>query len=178
MIGFQYSIHHPSVFINRHRHDLLPDWQVPVSSMMVILQPCTVALNQTTSDTEQQKQFLRRRFLHLSKQLIVTLNQAGYTADRFDPRTGRPYYSRPGALTLDDVAVVQAVLGYRLIPVGDCRLIEHPVWGCGVFPSVVVSAAPTTVLAAIADRVWQSRKLAITVPDPAFAGGTGLHTPH
>jgi hypothetical protein len=178
MLGLQYSIHRPSSFINHHRSDLLPDWQVPVSSMMLVLQPCSVALNQTTPDTEQQKQFLRRRFLHLSKRLIVSLKEEGYAADRFDPRTGHPYYSRPGPLTLDDVAVVKALLGYRLVPAGECHLIEHPTWGCGVFPSVVVSAAPTGVLGAIADRVWHSRKPIIKPLDPAFAGGTDLRTPH
>jgi hypothetical protein len=84
-----------------------------------------------------------------------TLQHQGYAADRFDPRTGHPYHSRPGSLSLDDVAVVQSVLGYRLIDSGHCRLIQHPVWGCGVFPSVLVSTAPTPELAAIADQFWQ-----------------------
>jgi Methylmalonic aciduria and homocystinuria type D protein len=178
MIGLQYSIHRPSAYINQHRSDLLPDWQVPVSSMMLVLQPCSVALNQTTPDTEQQKQFLRRRFLHLSKRLIISLKEEGYAADRFDPRTGRPYYSRSGPLTLDDVAVVKALLGYRLIPAGACHLIEHPTWGCGVFPSVVVSSAPTEVLGAIADQVWHSRKLIIKPLDPASVSDKGLRTLH
>ncbi len=158
MLGLQYSIHRPSPYINCHRTDLLPDWQFPVSSLMLVLQPSTVALNKITPDTEQQKQLLRRRFLHLSKRLIVHLKNEGYAAERFDPKTGQPYYSRAGSLTLDDVAVVQSMLGYRLIPCGNCRLIEHPVWGCGVFPSVVVSTAPPGALAAIADQVWHSHK--------------------
>jgi hypothetical protein len=158
MLGLQYSIHRPSPYINCHRTDLLPDWQFPVSSLLLVLQPSTVVLNKITSDTEKQKQLLRRRFLHLSKRLIVRLKDEGYAAERFDPKTGQPYYSRPGSLTLDDVAVVHSMLGYRLVPCGDCRLIEHPVWGCGVFPSVVVSSAPPGALAAIADRVWHFPK--------------------
>jgi hypothetical protein len=179
MIGLQYSIHQPSPFINNHRVDLLPDWQTPVQSVMVILQPCAVELNEITPVTEQQKQQLRRRFLYWAKRLIAALHQEGYVADGFDPRTGLPYGSRPGALTLDDVAVVQSVLGYPLVPSGDCRLVEHPIWGCGVFPSVVVSAAPPDALAQIAHRLWHSAKGSgrLNPPVLAFADGTGSRTP-
>jgi Methylmalonic aciduria and homocystinuria type D protein len=180
MIDLQYSIHQPSAFIQHHRADLLPDWEVSVQSVMVILQPCSVALNEITQVTEQQKQQLRRRFLYWAKQLIAALQQEGYAADGFDPRTGHPYYSRSGALTLDDVAVVQSVLGYPLVPSGECRLVEHPIWGCGVFPSVVVSSAPPPALANIAHRLWHSarRPGKLTPPVLAFADGRGSRTPH
>jgi Methylmalonic aciduria and homocystinuria type D protein len=150
MNGLQYSIHRPSSYIHRHRVDLLPDWQVPVSSLMVILQTCPVSLYETTPATEYQKRRLRRRSLCFARMLIGHLQDADYAADAFDPRTGKPLYSRPGSLTLDDVAVVQAVLGYSLVASGDCHLIRHPVWGCGVFPMVLVSEAPPETLAEIA----------------------------
>jgi Methylmalonic aciduria and homocystinuria type D protein len=180
MIGLQYSIHQPSPFIALHRADLLPDWQVSVQSVMVILQPCSVALNEVTPITEQQKRQLRRRFLYWAKQLIAALHQEGYAADSFDPRTGHPYDSRSGSLTLDDVAVVQSVLGYPLVPSGDCRLVEHPIWGCGVFPSVVVSSAPPSILETIAQRLWNSAKRPgrLKAPVLTFADGKGSHTPH
>ncbi|MGB8701872.1 MAG: methylmalonic aciduria and homocystinuria type D protein [Thermosynechococcaceae cyanobacterium] len=175
MIGVQYSIHKPSAFINLHWADLLPDWPGPVASVLVILQPCSVALNHITPESEQQKQRLRRRALYLSRQLIAALEQADYWAEGFDPRSGLPGRSRPGLMTLDDVAVVQAVLGYRLIASGDCRLIEHPTWGCRVFPCVVVSTAPPEILGAIADRFWteagQSSRLKALAP--AFGDGKG-----
>lgn len=143
MIGFQYSIHRPSAFINHHRADLLPDWHVSVGSLMVILQTCPVSLEEMTSVTEYQKRRLRRRSLLLLKTLTTCLHGAGYAADGFDPRTGKPFRSSPGPLALDDVAVVQAVLGYPLVDRGGCHLIRHPVWGCGVFPCVLVcEAAP------------------------------------
>ncbi len=150
MNGLQYSIHQPSPFIHRHRVDLLPDWDVPVASLMVVLQTCSVSLHEITSETEHQKQLLRRRFLKLLKPLATDLHAAGYAVEGFDPRTGKPCHSRPGALTLDDVAVVQAVLGYPLVLTGGCHLIHHPVWGCGVFPSVLVSEASPQALAEIA----------------------------
>jgi Methylmalonic aciduria and homocystinuria type D protein len=179
MVDLQYSIHQPNAFINHHRVDLLPDWSVSVESVMVILQPCSVALNEITPVTEQQKQQLRRRFLYWAKKLIAALKQEGYAADGFDPRTGHPHYSRSGALTLDDVAVVQSVLGYPLVPSGECRLVEHPIWGCGVFPSVVVSSAPPSILANIAHRLWTSapRPGSLKPPALAFADGRGSRIP-
>ncbi|MCG9890300.1 MAG: methylmalonic aciduria and homocystinuria type D protein [Thermosynechococcaceae cyanobacterium MS004] len=149
MIGLQYSIHRPSPYIDRHRDDLLPDWQGSVSSLMVILQTCPVPLDEITPATELQKRRLRRRSLTFLKAIAGCLQKAGYGAEGFDPRTGKPFYSRSGSLTLDDVAVVQAVLGYPLVNQGGCHLIQHPVWGCEVFPSVLVSDAPPEVLSAI-----------------------------
>jgi hypothetical protein len=180
MIGLQYSIHRPSAFIHRHWAELLPDWQEGVASLLVILQPSPVALYEKTVATEQQKRRLRRRSLHLAKALIQQLHQAGYAAETFDPRTGRPCHSRTGSLTLDDVAVVQAVLGYPLVASGDCRVIEHPVWGGGVFPSVVMSTAPPLVLAEIAHRLWRtySDSTPPKVLAPTFANDTDRHTPH
>jgi Methylmalonic aciduria and homocystinuria type D protein len=165
MIGLQYSIHRPSSFIHRHRVDLLPDWQVSVSSLMVILQTCPVSLYEVTPATEYQKRRLRRRSLCLVKTLITSLQDAGYAADGFDPRTGKPFYSRPGSLTLDDVAVVQSVLGYPLVASGDCYLIKHPAWGCCVFPTVLVSEASPQRLAEIAHPILggSERKKALFV---------------
>ena len=179
MVDLQYSIHQPNAFIHHHRVDLLPDWNVSVQSVMVILQPCSVALNEITPVTEQQKKQLRRRFLYWAKQLIAALHQEGYAADSFDPQTGLPYYSHPGSRTLDDVAVVQSVLGYPLVPSGECRLVEHPIWGCGVFPSIVVSSAPPSVLANITHRLWHAVKRPGRLKPPAlaFADGKGSRIP-
>jgi Methylmalonic aciduria and homocystinuria type D protein len=165
MIGLQYSIHRPSLYIHRHRVDLLPDWQVSVSSLMVILQTCPISLYESNPATEYQKRRLRRRSLCFAKTLIAGLQDVGYAADAFDPRTGKPLYSKPGSLTLDDVAVVQAVLGYSLVASGDCHLIRHPVWGCCVFPTVLVSEATPETLAEIAHSILggSERKKALFV---------------
>jgi Methylmalonic aciduria and homocystinuria type D protein len=167
MIGLQYSIHRPSAYIHRHRIDLLPDWQVSVSSLMVILQTCPVSLYEASPATEYQKRRLRRRSLCMVKKLIAGLQDAGYAADGFDPRTGKPFYSKPGLLTLDDVAVVKAVLGYPLVASGDCHLIQHPAWGCCVFPTVLVSEATPARLAEIAHLVLggAERKKALFVTE-------------
>jgi Methylmalonic aciduria and homocystinuria type D protein len=152
MTGLQYSIHQPSAFIRHHWMELLPDWQASVASLMVLLQISPVSLHETTPDTEYQKRRLRWRSLKLLKILTGHLQKAGYAADGFDPRTGKPFYSRPGTLTLDDVAVVQSALGYPLVVKGGCHLINHPVWGCSVFPSVLVSEASPETLGQIAHR--------------------------
>ncbi len=130
-----------------------------MSSLMVILQTCPVSLYEATPAAEYQKRRLRRRSICFIKTLIASLQEAGYAADGFDPRTGKPFYSRPGLLTLDDVAVVQAVLGYSLVASGDCYLIKHPTWGCCVFPTILVSEASPAILAEIAHRILGGSKI-------------------
>jgi hypothetical protein len=144
------SVHLPNAFICDHWHQLLPDWVVPVLSILIVLQHCPVSLRTKTPETEVHKRRLREQFLQLGQQIVGRLQEMGYHADLFDPRTGQPVFSPPGSLALDDVAVVQDALGYPAIQAGGCWLINHPLWGAAVFPSVIVSSAEPEVTAKIA----------------------------
>ena len=57
----------------------------------------------------------------------------------------------------DDVAVVRASLGYPIALQGDCLISLHPDWGSAVYPSILVSSAPPTVLEAIAQLLSDRR---------------------
>ncbi len=154
MQGLQYSIHRPSLFMRQHQADLLPDWSVPIAALLILLQPCPVSLRHKNPAAEYHKQQLRDRFFKLSQPLVAALLAEGAATTIFDPITGQPDQSRPGQLKLDDAAVVRAVLGYPLISQGSCHLVEHPIWGCNVFPSVLVSAASTETLCQVAHDCW------------------------
>lgn len=156
MLSPQYSVHEPSPFMVSHGADLLPDWTVPIASLLVVLQYCPVSLCEVTPKTQYYKDKLRQSFLELSHPLVQQIQQQGYCAEPFDPKTGYPYHSRPGSLSLDDVAVISAVLGYPCLVSGECRLIQHPIWGDGVFPSVIVSTAPPDILAALSQPIFAS----------------------
>ena len=160
-MGLEFSVHLPSAFISEHWHQLLPDWWVPVLSVLIVLQHCPVTLVTKTPETEAHKHHLRDRFLHLGQQLVYQVQERGYRADLFDPRTGLPMLSAPGALALDDVAVVQAALGYPLINTGGCWLINHPTWGSAVFPSVMLASAPPEITTAVAQAL---------IPGPSAIG--------
>lgn len=137
----QCSVHHPSPFIQKHSARLLPTWTQPINSVIVILQPTGCDLSERSPTTEAQKQQLRQRFLQVGQAIVLHLQGQGYLADLFDPKTGYPVLSQPGSLTLDDVAVVQACLGYPVSILKECCMVLHPHWGGAVYPSVLMSSA-------------------------------------
>ncbi len=155
-MGLQYSVHCPSTYIDVHRHQLLPAWLLPVQSVLVVLQHCPVRLAQVTPETERQKRCLREQFLRLAKPILRELQHRGFEVDIFDPKTGKPMRSPSGTLTLDDVAVVQSLLGYPCVPHGECHVLMHPQWGSAVFPSVLVTTAAPTELEAVVQTVCPS----------------------
>ncbi|WP_448602328.1 methylmalonic aciduria and homocystinuria type D protein [Thermoleptolyngbya sp.] len=160
-----YSVHPPSDYILRHQARLLPTWSQSIASVLVMLQPSQVALPERTLDSEPEKEKLRSHFLELGWAIALKLQQQGYLADLFDPRTGWPILSRRGTLPLDDVAVARAALGYSTDRCGNCRVILHPSLGTAVYPSTLVSSAPVAVLRAIAQQV-----LGVAAPQPSHKG--------
>lgn len=152
-MGIEYSVHLPSEFISTNVCQLLPEWLVPVLSVLIVFQHCPVLLVEKTAETEFYKQQLRSQFVQIGRQIVLSLQHMGYRAEIFDPRTGYPILTQPGPLKLDDVAVVQTSLGYPLIETGGCWVIEHPTWGNAVFPSVLLSAADPVITQAVVDTV-------------------------
>jgi hypothetical protein len=152
-MGLEYSAHVPSEFIASHLDQLLPDWLGPVLSVLIVMQRCQVALIERNLETEAQKQQLRRQFITFARQVSQCLESLGHKTEIFDPKTGRPLLSQPGSITLDDVALVQAILGYPLVQTGGCWLVKHPTWDTAVFPAVLMSSAEPDVVVAIANQI-------------------------
>jgi hypothetical protein len=149
----QYSVHPPSQFIYQNCEQLLPNWSSPIQSVVVVLQPSRLELNQQTPEVESQKHYLRSLFLNFGFKVTQQLQKMGYLAELFDPRTGLPVLSQAGALRLDDVAVVRSSLGYATAQIGDCFTILHPDWGSAVYPSIVMSSADRTVVESVVNKV-------------------------
>ncbi|MEP1061759.1 MULTISPECIES: methylmalonic aciduria and homocystinuria type D protein [Cyanophyceae] len=149
----QYSVHPPSRFLVSHQAKLLPDWSCPARSMLIVLQPCNCDLLERTLITEAQKRELRRQFFQFGYAIAAQIKRLGYTVAIFDPRTGLPLLSRPGALRLDDVAIVRAALGYQSIHSHGCAVVIHPLWGGAVYPSTLVSSIEPVLLEQILTRI-------------------------
>uniref|UniRef100_B8HSJ6 Methylmalonic aciduria and homocystinuria type D protein n=1 Tax=Cyanothece sp. (strain PCC 7425 / ATCC 29141) TaxID=395961 RepID=B8HSJ6_CYAP4 len=141
-LPFQYSIHSPTTFLEQHLAQLLPDWWLPIVTVLVVLQKSPIPLLEKTAATEQAKEWLRQHLLFLLTTVAEQLKQQGYASDVFDPRTGFPLCSQPGCLPLDHIAVVQTTLGYPTQRLGGCRVIDHPDWKTAVYPAILVSTAP------------------------------------
>ncbi len=147
-----YSVHLPSKFICRYANQLLPDWSCPIASVLIVLQQADCGLMERSLITETQKHLLRDRFLQIGGAIVTELQDHGYHADLFDPKTGLPMLSQSGR-SIDDVAVVRACLGYATMAIDGCDILLHPDWGTAVYPAVLVSSAVLTVVERVASRV-------------------------
>jgi hypothetical protein len=153
-----YSVHTPSQFISTHLDRLLPNWVRPVSSVLIVLQPSSCNLLERSPAVEAQKQLLRQKFLKFGHRVALQLQQIGHLADVFDPRTGFPTLSQPGQLSLDDVAVARACLGYPSTNSCGCSVILHPNWGSFVYPSTVVSSAEPELVKWVLEKEGERRE--------------------
>jgi Methylmalonic aciduria and homocystinuria type D protein len=128
--------------------------------MLIVLQPCDCDLLERSPTAEAQKRKLRRQFLKFGYAIAAQLIDRGYAAAIFDPRTGLPLLARPGALRLDDVALVQATLGYRTTHSHGCSIVLHPLWGLAVYPSTLVSSAePALVEQLLRDNLMPNERV-------------------
>jgi len=143
------SFHPPSLFITNHQGEILPDWKVPVASLAVVLQRSRLSLRDETPAVEVEKVKLRDTFLRFGNQFVTHLSDRGISADFFDPRNGYPLMSRPGSISCDCVAAIEALLGYAVVP-GICSRIDHPRWGSAVYPGILAGAtSPENLKAAL-----------------------------
>jgi hypothetical protein len=149
----QYTIHSPNGFIQQCWSRLLPDWYHPVRSLLIVLQHADGSFCHSTVWTDAQKDLLRLRFLELGWAIATRLRTLGHLATPFDPKTGLPCMSRPGDLSLDDVAVVRSCLGYPTMEYCGCAIALHPAWGMAVYPSLLLSSAEPATLEQVVREV-------------------------
>jgi Methylmalonic aciduria and homocystinuria type D protein len=149
----QVCLARPHQFMIDNQQQLLPDWDTPVTYIIILLQQSRFSLKELSSDVAQEKDNLRTKFIRFGCDLIFSLKDHNYPSDLFDPRTGYPLLTRQGKITLDDNAVVETALGYPLTSYHNCSLLTHPIWENAVYPSTVVTSAPLEILTPIIDRV-------------------------
>jgi Methylmalonic aciduria and homocystinuria type D protein len=136
----------PHQFFVEHQQQLLPNWNAPATLLILCLQRSPISLKAPTNEVAQAKDCLRARFIRWGFSLILSLQEQGYKSELFDPRTGYPLLAQLGELTLDDNAVVKALLDYPITAYQNCTLINHPIWGERVYPSTIVTSAPQDII--------------------------------
>ena len=141
----QVCIASPHQFVLDRQHQLLPDWDIAVSYLILVLQRSFVPLNTSSDRVTREKNRLRAEFIDFGCSLILSLQEQGYQSDLFDPRTGYPLLTSRG-ITFDDNAVVKALLNYPVIGYQHCSLLIHPAWGNNVYPSTIVTSAPSEAI--------------------------------
>lgn len=141
----QVYITEPSQFIQQNQHRLLPTWTVSITHIILVLQKSQFPLENSSQEIEQEKDYLRSRFLRFGCNVVFELRDAQYPSDLFDPRNGYPLLSRCGEITLSDITIVRDVLGFKVIK-QKCSLLIHPQWGTAIYPSTIVTSAPLEVI--------------------------------
>lgn len=148
----QVSIHLPSQFIAQNLERVIPDWNLPVVWVVVILQQSRYKLVETTPHIEREKERLREKFIRFGLEVVFKLRDRGFLTDLIDPRSGYPLLSRSGQISHDDSAVVKALLGLPMVH-NNCRTLEHHEWGTAVYPSIMMSSASPTTIKSVLKRV-------------------------
>jgi len=155
------STHPPSSYIRKYGSQLLPGWDLPIASVLIVIQPCPAEFVERTPENEQFKSELRDRFLTVGCEIARELQKLGYLADLFDPRSGLPIMSPAGQRRLDDVAVVQSVLGYETSDRSGCCVLVHPTLGTAIYPSTLASSALPAALKLVVDKILINSGLSI-----------------
>lgn len=102
-------------------------------------------------DSDIEKDHLLERFMEWAKKVCNKLILLGYFSDYIDPCSGLPMIHQEGNNVYDEVAALNAVLGYSVQNAGCCKIILHPKWGSAVYPATMFTKAPIEhVLTAIA----------------------------
>lgn len=146
------SAHRPSLFITENLERVLPSWNLPNLWVVIVLQQARYELITTTPQVEQEKEWLRERFMRFGVDVVFSLCDRGFLSNLIDPRTGYPLLSPPGEIRHDDTAVVKALLGFPVIR-NRCRVLRHPLWGTAVYPSTLFTSAPPNVINPVLKRV-------------------------
>lgn len=136
----------PHRFFLEQQEQFIPHWNFPVTFLILFLQKSSISLKEFNPNVTQEKARLRSNFIRFGCELIFTLKDKGYQSDLFDPRTGYPLFSQPGKLTIDDNAVVKALLNYPVTSYKDCSLLAHPIWNHCIYPSTIATTAPNDLL--------------------------------
>lgn len=137
----QVCVSSPHQFVLSHQQQLLPGWNQPIANLILLLQQSSISLKESNLEVAQEKDSLRAEFIRFGCSVIFGLQARGYMSDLFDPRTGHPLLAPQGKLTLNDNAVVKALLNYSVVSYQNCSLLTHPEWGNQVYPSTIVTVA-------------------------------------
>lgn len=161
----QMSVHRPSRFISQNLERVIPDWNLPILWVVIVLQQARYELVESTPHVEREKERLREKFMRFGLDVAFNLRDRGFMSDLIDPRNGYPLLSRPGEINHDDTAVVKALLGFP-ITTNKCSVLTHPTWGTAVYPSTLMASASPRVIKSVLKSVavlhgWQPRKTAV-----------------
>ena len=73
--------------------------------------------------------------------MCTRLRSLGCWADLVDPCTGYPSIGAHGSGIFSEVDSAQILLAYRMEQVGNCSMIDHPLWNFRQYPATMLTTA-------------------------------------
>ncbi len=148
----QMFVRQPTPFIAQNLERVLPDWNLPIAWVVLVLQEARFPLEDTSSHVEREKDRLREKFMRFGFQVAFDLRDRGWLTDLIDPRTGYPLLSRPGEIRHDDAAVVRTMLDFP-VKTNRCRVLIHPDWGTAIYPATLITSATPDAIGPLLESV-------------------------
>lgn len=132
----------PTPFMMNNWDRLLPDWQVPPQTLVLVLLNADFPLDDEGNFVEREKNRLLKQFLALGESFHRASRQRGFFTEIISPKDGMPQYSTQGDLIFDLVATVHHSLGFDYsITIKGCQVLKHPVWQTAIYPGLFLSEA-------------------------------------
>jgi hypothetical protein len=79
------SVHRPSPFIAQNLGRVLPDWNLPVLWVVIVLQRSRYELVESTPQVEREKERLREKFMRFGFDVAFHLRDRGFLSNLIDP---------------------------------------------------------------------------------------------
>jgi hypothetical protein len=147
------AIQSPTPFMVEHWQGLLPDWQVPPQTMVLVLLRSQFSLEREGEKIEAEKERLLQQFLSLGDAFQLACHQRGWLTEVISPKLGTPLHSRKGGLIFDLVAAIHHGLGFDFSrTIKGCKVLQHPVWQAAVYPGLFLSGATAAEVESIITR--------------------------
>lgn len=140
----------PTPFMVDNWGKLLPDWQVPPQTIVLVLLNSRFPLDREGELIESEKDRLLKQFMEWGKSFYLMSHEQGFLTEIICPKAGIPQYSKKGEAHFDLVATVHHSLRFNFSrTVKGCKTLVHPRWDTAVYPGLFLSRTTAVAVESI-----------------------------
>jgi hypothetical protein len=122
---------------------------------LLVIPTCQKALHDLVKvgpEIEEEKDRLLEVFMEFAKAVCTELRDGGHWADYIDPCSGLPMMTEDCNKVYSEVDGMEAILQYKTMNCGCCKVLLHPKWGSGVYPATMFTSAPSALVKEVFNR--------------------------
>jgi hypothetical protein len=136
------SAHVPSEAVRRDLRTIFPSQEMGSVIALPTNQRAREDLVGVGPRIEDEKDRLLLSFMSFAAAVTTALSAKGYFCDYIDPCSGLSCVTQETNKYYDEVNGMQAMLQYRVMNAGCCKILLHPSWGSSVYPATLFTSAP------------------------------------